>query len=106
MIPAGDYRLYGGDDNLGQFRIIQAEQRFRSALRWLAGFESGPRPQGRMVPRSELYLAMASFRRGLDPLSLVGSIVSPLDQHDTLPWDIISERAYLRPFQGAGGGLP
>ena len=141
MIPAGDYRLYGGDDNLGQFRIIQAEQRFRSALRWLADFESATWPEvrmflasycppgdmlealifkvdeweGKLKPsnvaekgrslRSELYLAMASFRRGLDPLSLVGSIVSPLDQHDTLPWDIISERAYLRPFQGDGGFL-
>src|SRR3990172_3076078 len=131
-----------GDDNLGQFRLTQAEQRFRSALRWLFDFEGVTWPEVRMflssycVPgpafeafltrfrewekrglrpsevqedgrglEDELRLAMAEFRVGLDPLSLVGSIISPLDENEALPWRIIHEDAWLAPFAGSGGFL-
>jgi len=141
---AGDFNLLSSaDDNLGQFRLIQAEQRFRSAYRWLADFESatwaevriflssfcppgqmfelllgrvrefedkGVRPfevhdpdRGRLD--DELRIAASEFRRGLDPLSLIGSTISPLDQSDTLPWRVISEWAWLGPFAGSGGFL-
>ena len=141
MIPDGWVELE--KDNLGQFRIIQAEQRFRSALRWLADFEgatwaevrvflssycppgtefeaflirfhdfekSGLRPAevredgGRWL-EDELRVAMASFRRGLDPLSLIGSVISPTDHGDSLTFDVINDSAFMDPFAGSGGFL-
>src|SRR5712664_3811171 len=143
MIPSG--WVEGGEkDNLGQFRIIQAEQRFRSAYRWLADFDGATWPEVRMFVSSfcppgpafetfllqfhkyekdnlrpsqvidkedgrhledELRLAMAHFRRGLDPLSLIGSVISPLDHGDYLPFSIINDAAWLDPFAISDGGL-
>ncbi len=140
MIPDG--WVEEGNDKLGQFRIIQAEQRFRSAYRWLADFDGATWPEVRVFLSSfcppgpefeafllkfheweskglrpasvredgrwledELRIAMASFRRGLDPLSLVGSIISPTDHGDSLPFDVINDRAFLDPFAGSGGFL-
>lgn len=130
-------------DELGQFRIIQAEHRFRSALRWLSDFDRatwvevrmflssycppGPEFDGFLLrirawerdkkqPRDvadadgrtledELRLAMAEFRRGLDPLSLMGSVISPYERGDALAYGIVADRAWLAPFEGDGGFL-
>lgn len=139
---AGDWNLIEDDaGKLGQFRIIQAEQRFRSALRWLETFESATWPEVRVFlssycppgetfellmskcrtweekgtppwkvrdgPRrldDELRLAMAEFRKGFDSLSLIGSVISPLDEGDTIPFRMV-EPVLLDPFAGSGGFL-
>lgn len=130
-------------DELGQFRIIQAEHRFRSALRWLSDFDRATWVEVRMFLSSycipspefdnflvrirsweregkhpkdirdsdgrtledELRLAMAEFRRGLDPLSLIGSVISPYEKGDALSYRVISDGAWLEPFAGDGGFL-
>jgi hypothetical protein len=140
---AGDFDLItSGDDKLGQFRIIQAEQRFRSALRWLSDFESATWPEvyvflnsycppgamfeailanvrlwktkgtkpceatsdGRAL-EDELRVAMSEFRKGFDTLSLIGSVISPLDEGDTFPYRILHDSVWLEPFAGSGGFL-
>jgi len=126
---------------LGQFRIIQAEQRYRSALRWLELFDVATWPEVRTFLSSycppgetfemfllkfrswegqgkqpadvhedgkrlddELRLAMAEMRKGFDSLSLIGSVISPLDEGDSLPFRMV-EPVLLDPFQGSGGFL-
>lgn len=138
----GDWNLIEDEaGKLGQFRIIQAEQRYRSALRWLELFESATWPEVRVFLSSfcppgeifevllsrcrtweekaippwkvkedgkrlddELRLAMAEFRKGFDSLSLIGSVISPLDEGDTLPFRMV-EPVLLDPFAGSGGFL-
>ncbi len=81
---------------------------FEAFLIRLNGWEkTGKRPSqivedGRFLA-DELRLAMAQFRRGLDPLSLVGSIISPTDHGDSLPFSVINDSAWLDPFFIAGG---